>query len=122
MLHLAAMVSHQCRKNRPLSRDAGLVESTIQRCTESITRLLHVHGGPRVVRQMQNALRYREFVCSILYLMRVGITYQGRQILPRLDALHMLLPLQVLLPAIFKIRAKSITEGEVRGFVVFAAI
>jgi hypothetical protein len=45
--------------------------------------------------------------------MRVGITYQNRQILPRVDELHLLLPLQVLLPTVFKIRAKSITEGEV---------
>ena len=113
MLHLIALVSHQCRKNRSLIRDRQLVESTIQRCTESITHLLHVHGGPRVVRQMQNAMRYREFVCSMLYLMRVGITYQSRQILPKIEALNLLLPLQVLLPTMFKIRAKSITEGEV---------
>ncbi len=119
MLHLVALVSYQCRKNRSLIRDKPLVESTIHICTESITRLLHVHGGPRVVRQMQNAMRYREFVCSMLYLMRVGITYQSRQILPKIDALNLLLPLQVLLPTIFKIRAKSITEGEVRKSFIF---
>lgn len=113
MLFLTALVAHQCRKNRSIGRDQALVESMIQSCTESITNLLHVHGGARVVRQMQNALRYREFVCSMLYLMRVGITYQGRQILPRVEALHLLLPLQVLLPTVFRIRAKSITEGEV---------
>jgi hypothetical protein len=42
----------------------------------------------------------------------MGITYQNRQLLPRVDILHELLPLQVLLPPIFNIRAKSITEGE----------
>ena len=113
MLVLVANVAYHCKKNRLLCRDHALIEKMIQSCTESITNLLHLHGGARVVRQMQNALRYREFVCSMLYLMRVGITYQSRQILPKMDMLHMLLPLQVLLPSIFRIRAKSITEGEV---------
>lgn len=113
MLLLVALVAYTCRKNRALARDRGIVEQTIQSCTESITHLLHIYGGARVVRQMQNALRYREFVCSMLYLMRVGITFQNRQILPRMEILNSLLPLQVLLPTVFKIRAKSITEGEV---------
>jgi hypothetical protein len=42
----------------------------------------------------------------------MGITFQTRQILPKLDILNHLLPMQALLPAVFKIRAKSITEGE----------
>ncbi len=42
----------------------------------------------------------------------IALNEQGRQILPRMDVLHQLLPLQVLLPQVFKIRAKSITEGE----------
>jgi hypothetical protein len=119
MVMLVALVSHLCRKNRALGRERGVVEQTIQDCTESITHLLHIYGGPRVVRQMQNALRYREFVCSMLYLMRVGITFQNRQILPRVESLHTLLPLQVLLPTVFKIRAKSITEGEVQASLFF---
>jgi hypothetical protein len=44
--------------------------------------------------------------------MRMGITYQNRQLLPKMEILNQLLPLQVLLPVVFKIRAKSITEGE----------
>ena len=121
MLNLVALVADQCKKNRQLSRDHALVEKMIQTCTESITNLMHIHGGARVVRQMQNVLRYREFVCSMLYLMRVGITYQGRQILPRMEALHLILPLQVLLPTVFRIRAKSITEGEVLCCCLFAS-
>jgi hypothetical protein len=42
----------------------------------------------------------------------MGITYQNRQLLPKMEILNHLLPLQVLLPVVFKIRAKSITEGE----------
>jgi hypothetical protein len=96
-----------------LGRDRGLIEATIKSCTESISNLLHRHGGERVMKLMQNSIRQREFVCSMLYIMRVGITYQNRQILPRVESLQQLLPMQALLPTIFKIRAKSITEGEV---------
>jgi hypothetical protein len=113
MLHLVALVYYQCRKHRLLIRDLGLVEKTIQCCTESISNLLHRHGGERVTKLMQNPGRQREFICSMLYIMRVGITYQNRQILPRIEALHQLLPMQALLPTVFNIRAKSITEGEV---------
>lgn len=112
MLSIVAQVAFHCRKNRVLEQNHALVHETIAQCTESITSLLLVYGGPRVVRQMNSASRYREFVCSMLYLMRVGITFQNRQILPKMEVLHQLLPLQVLLPSVFKIRAKSITEGE----------
>jgi hypothetical protein len=48
----------------------------------------------------------------MLFLMRMGVTYQKRQLLPKIDLLNDYLPMQVLLPNIFNIRAKSITEGE----------
>jgi hypothetical protein len=113
MLRLVAMVAFQCRRQRPLVRDSALIETTIRCCTESITNLLHRYGGERVIKLMQSVVRQREFICSMLYIMRVGITYQNRQILPRVDSLQQLLPMQALLPSVFKIRAKSITEGEV---------
>jgi hypothetical protein len=113
MLHLIAMVAFQCRRQRPLVRDRALIETTVRSCTESIANLLHRYGGDRIIKLMQNVARQREFVCSMLYIMRVGITYQNRQILPRMDCLQQLLPMQALLPSVFKIRSKSITEGEV---------
>ena len=118
MIRLVAMVAFQCRRQRPLVRDAALIEATVRGCTESITNLLHRYGGARVIKLMQSAVRQREFICSMLYIMRVGITYQNRQILPRVDSLHQLLPMQALLPSVFKIRAKSITEGEVMGLII----
>jgi len=42
----------------------------------------------------------------------MGITYQKRQLLPKMEELNEYLPMQVFLPLVFKIRAKSITEGE----------
>ena len=116
MLHVLSMVYYGCRKHRGDDNalcleqcDVRLVE---KKCTESITCLIMQYGWMRVWRQLQNQTRGREFICSMLYLMRMGITYQKRQILPKLEVLNYLLPMQALLPTIFKIRAKSITEGE----------
>jgi hypothetical protein len=114
---LLGHVRFHCRKNRravSLVSGYGASEAAriIEACTDAITGLLLVHGGPRVARQLQNATRNREFIASMLFLMRVGISFQGRRVLPRMDLLHDVLPLQVLLPSIFRIRAKSITEGE----------
>lgn len=54
----------------------------------------------------------REFICSMLYLMRTGVTYQHKCILPKIDLLNAILPQQVFLHKIFGIRPKCITEGE----------
>ena len=113
---LMGQVRFQCRKNRRAMALRSLgpdrTARVIRECTDAITGLLLVHGGPRVARQLQNSTRNREFIASMLFLMRVGIRFQGRRVLPRMELLHEVLPLQVLLPSIFRIRAKSITEGE----------
>ena len=46
----------------------------------------------------------------MLYLMRMGITFKNQNILQKLEILNDLLPLQVFLPTVFNIRAKS--DGE----------
>jgi hypothetical protein len=79
---------------------------------ENITQLIKIHGWYRVARQMQHASRGKEFVCSMLYLMRMGITFRNQTILQKVEILNELLPMQVFLPSFFNIRAKSITEGE----------
>jgi hypothetical protein len=113
MVLIYSQVEYHCRKNRRSAMRLGInIENVIESCTESITSLLILFGGMRVTKQMQNSARCREFICSLLYLMRMGITYQNRQLLPKMELLNHLLPLQVLLPVVFKIRAKSITEGE----------
>ena len=108
---LTGQVAFLCRKNRsPVTLEDP--DALVRHCTDAIAGLLLMHGGPRVARQMQNSLRYRDFVASLLYLCRVGVSFQGRQVLPRIEILHHLLPLQVLLPTVFRIRSKAITEGE----------
>jgi len=111
---LVGQVAFLCRKNRlPMALgECADPDGVLCHCVEAITRLLLVHGGPRVARQMQHSGRYRDFVASLLYLCRVGVSFQGRQVLPRIEVLHRLLPLQVLLPSVFSIRSKAITEGE----------
>ena len=114
MVEVEAQLAWACRKCRapPPNRGAAVTQRVISVCADGICSLLRVHGWQRVARQLQHATRGREFVCSMLYLMRVGITYHDRCLLQRVDALHALLPLQVFLPTVFGIRAKSITEGE----------
>ena len=114
MLTIVAMVSYGCRKHRQtmVLGDDQTLKQVQEKCTESITCLIMQHGWTRVWRLLQNQTRGREFICSMLYLMRMGITFQKRQVLPKMEILNSLLPMQALLPTVFKIRAKSITEGE----------
>lgn len=110
MVDVEARLSWLCRKSRRGARHTRVVERVMALCVNSICGLLRTYGWHRVSRQLQHATRGREFICSMLYLMRVGITFQNRCLLQRLDILHDLLPLQVFLPSVFRIRAKSITE------------
>lgn len=117
ILSVFTEIFYSFRKSRLTHQKKSLIVhkfiSTLEKtCTESISNVLLRYGGPRVARQMQSSLRCKEFICSMLYLMRMGITYQNRQLLPKIDVLNEYLPLQVLLPCVFNIRAKSITEGE----------
>eukprot|EP00961_Rhodomonas_salina_P194515 2625998-Rhodomonas_salina.1 len=59
-----------------------------------------------------NDTKKREFACSMLYLMRNGVDARGECILPKLEIMSSILPLETFLPEHFKIRSKSITEGE----------
>ena len=124
MVVLLGQVRFHCRKNRQVLwlRQHGddVAEAVVRRCTEAIAGLILVHGGPRIARIIQNAGRYREFITSMLFLMRAGISFQGRQVLPRMEILHDVLPLQVLLCPVFSIRAKAITEGLCLGLPWFA--
>jgi len=117
MLNIMGQLFYAFRKHRLFHHKNNesrceVIESLIQQCTHSIANLIINYGGQRVAKQLQNHYRCREFICSMLYLMRMGITYQNRQLLPKVEALNEFLPMQVLLPLVFKIRAKSITEGE----------
>ena len=132
MLHLEAQLAWHCRKCRlampasPLQRfrclcpltvclfqgEKEVVQRVIRICVDNICNLIQNHGWQRVDRQLQHSSRSREFICSMLYLMRMGITFKNQTILQKMEILNSLLPLQVFLPTIFNIRAKSITEGE----------
>jgi hypothetical protein len=89
-----------------------ILQRVIRICVDNICNLIQKYGWLRVDRQLQHSSRGREFICSMLYLMRMGITFKNQNILQRMDILNRMLPLQVFLPSVFNIRAKSITEGE----------
>ena len=63
------------------------IKQTIEQCVENIVRVIGKYGWFRVRRQMKQGGRAREFICSMLYLMRTGVTYQSRCILPRIEVL-----------------------------------
>ena len=115
LVDIEARLCHAFRTTRDRQRvylARQRVQQTIRRCVENIVRMIGQHGWFRVRRQMKQSARAREFVCSMLYLMRTGITYQRRCILPCVEDLNVLLPLQVFLHRVFHIRPKCITEGE----------
>lgn len=113
MLYAVAQMHWAYRKVRTVSVGKPcLLESIVQQCTENITCLLQTHGWVRVQKQLSQHTRRKEFICSMLYLMRMGITYRQRCLLPCVPELELLLPQQIFLPTVFDIRSKSITEGE----------
>jgi hypothetical protein len=116
MIDIEARLSWMCRKCRYYNtmslRRSKTLNRVIVLCVENITQLIKIHGWHRTNRQLQHITRGKEFVCSMLYLMRMGITFKNQTILQKVEILNELLPLQVFLPSIFNIRAKSITEGE----------
>ena len=89
-----------------------LLESIVQQCTENITCLLQTHGWVCVKKQLSQHTRSKEFICSMLYLVCMGITYRQCCLLPCMPELKLLLLQQIFLPTVFDISSKSITEGE----------
>ena len=137
ILDLEAKLAWQCRKFRRLlskvfcfsfrffkfqmfesltrkeqAKRDNIIHRVIRLCVDNICNLIQKYGWHRVTRQMQHSSRGREFICSMLYLMRMGITFRNQIILQKVDILNQLLPLQIFLPSVFQIRPKSITEGE----------
>lgn len=117
MLEMEAKISFQCRKCRvsaPRGKPhvfLGIKRRVIRVCIDNICSLLQNHGGQRVERQLQNASRGRELICSLLYLMRSGVCMRNQTVLQKMEVLNDMLPLQSFLPTVFQIRSKSICEG-----------
>ena len=107
-----AYTFRRLRDGRSISIARKRINPIMQVCVESIVSLIDQHGWYRTNRQLTHVPRGREFICSMLYLMRTGVTYRHRCILPKLEVLSLLLPQQVFLQKNFGIRPKCITEGE----------
>jgi hypothetical protein len=79
-------------------------------CTEKIRHHLMILqcNFPEIIQPS----RMRGTVVGLMYLMRCGIIVKGIVVLPRLDILHDILPLETHLPHMFGIKGKVITETE----------
>ena len=71
-------VSRRCRSRAMVSRAMLGVGAVARQCTEHIVAVIEQYGWHRVHRQLRHTVRSREFICSMLYLMRTGVTYQRR--------------------------------------------
>jgi hypothetical protein len=137
LLRIAAYVAHNTRKiRRPVKLSEDELEHILQFCTEAISKILLIHNQVNLCKTLNNETRKREFICSMLYLTRMGVEYHGtallylplliffvhhsvtpstqftgETILPKIPVMKFILPLESCLPEMFSIRSKSITEG-----------
>jgi hypothetical protein len=70
------------------------------------------YSNSHTAKLLNSETRRSEFACSMLYLMRNGVDCRGECVLPKIDIITNLLPLESQLQESFRIRSKSITEGE----------
>ena len=107
-----AFTFRRLRDRRAIAMARDKLPEIMKVCIQSIVSIINQHGWYRTNRQLTHIPRSREFICSMLYLMRTGVTYRHRCILPKMEVLLLLLPQQVFLQKNFNIRPKCITEGE----------
>lgn len=113
MVRVAATVAFHTRKlRRPAVLPAAKLEELITTCTNTVCRVMLLYHNQHTSKLLNSEVRRREFVCSMLYLMRTGVSCSGQCILPQISIISLILPLETFLPEQFNIRAKSITEGE----------
>jgi hypothetical protein len=97
---------------RPLSIPKTELRALIKYCTDAIANVVIRYNNQHTCKILNSDVRRREFACSMLYLMRNGVDCNGECILPKVDIMSGILPLESFLPEFFNIRSKSITEGE----------
>lgn len=113
LLQVASYIAHQSRKIRkPICLKTESIEKIITIMTNNITKIMLKYNSKFLYKIINNDTRKREFVCSMLYLSRVGVHMNGEVILPKIEILRLVLPNECFLTSVFKIRAKAITEGE----------
>lgn len=113
LVRVAATVAFQTRKlRRPTALPKSQLKQLITLCTDSVCKVVLKYNTQHTSKILNSESRKREFACSMLYLMRNGVSCRGECILPKIPIMENLLPLESFLPEEFKIRSKSITEGE----------
>lgn len=126
MLEVARQLAWATRKHRlEIKLSEKEYSYIMDLCTSSITSVIMAFKNQNMLKVVTNVSKFKEFVCSMLFLMRVGVQAkvpllhtntpnndQGRTILEKCEMLNYILPQESFLPIHFNIRCKSITEGE----------
>lgn len=85
-------------------------EHVAQKCSISITRFLYILEN--ISPEIFNFLKKHILIVGLLYLMRSGLSIFDMGILPKIDMLKSLLPIENNLMQFFQIKCKFITETE----------
>jgi len=108
----AAIDSVRHRIDMPMSLSPADMSRVVHACTQEICSLisicyykLHLHIRPSDM---------RDVVVGLLFLMRTGIYIHGVCVLPRLPRLLNLLPVENMLPKVFDLQCKVVTDIENR--------
>ena len=96
------------------SRNVNKMNVTVKNVNKmsAIANVVIRYNNQHTCKILNSDVRRREFACSMLYLMRNGVDCNGECILPKVEIMNYILPLESFLPEFFGIRSKSITEGE----------
>ena len=81
-----------------------------KKCVESI--IWHIQVLRRVNMSSIVDTKPKQYIVSVLYLMKHGVVMNGVQVLPRIPWLKKILPSEGSLQALWSIKAKCLTETE----------
>lgn len=112
LCNIATKMIHQCSKIRICqpSWDEEFRKRVAQHSSEYITRFLNMLS--QKFKAQLSMFKNQVLYIGVVYLMRMGITMQNVILLPRVQDLQHLLPIEAHLKCYFKIKCKFITEVE----------
>lgn len=108
----AAAAWHTRKLRRPVTLPREELEHVVKVSTDAVCNVMLKYNSQQTSKILNSDARRKEFACSMFYLMRNGVDCRGQCILPRMKIMGSILPLETFLPESFRIRSKSITEGE----------
>lgn len=109
---LVAVLAHRAQNIRLCCQNFNAEQrhALAEQCCRAITHLINMLT--RLCPSMLAQSRRETLIVGLLYLMRSGLVVHGTFILPRVQALQRMLPLESYLHPYFGIRCNSVTEIE----------